>query len=219
MLTNLKIKKGSTLVKILKFAEINFINPQLILFIGLNGAGKSSLLQAISSTLKPNETNGKYKGDVILTFKNDENPKLLEFASRVDNGKYRGYLEDVTLDIKCLFSSEGESNLLSFRHFVTQKLVPQLEKKTPVLLIVDELDSGLSVNYVISMGSLLKKLTDQYPNLQLIMSANQYELIRLFKSSTIALPSGEYLELNSYQDFLEWYIHKHNELYKTPSKK
>jgi predicted ATPase len=206
MINKLVIKEHTKLHQLLGYGEVEL--KDLTILMGPNGVGKSSLLQGLSSKYEEHGANGYY-GDCGSSIEviSDAEYQIETLKARKDNGKYRGYFsDDMTLDLKAMFQSEGQSTMTVFYSRV-EKLINDLVKddSKKITFLIDELDSGTSFDNILTMTTFLKNMRKKFPQLQIIMTAHNYEFARVFPENTLWVPSGKYMDMSEYITYQELY--------------
>lgn len=208
MITKIKTEENSHLHKTLGYTEVP-LKP-LSIFMGPNGAGKSSIVQGLMSLLdERNHRGSRHYQDCAasMELETTSDEHIYEIISaRQDNGKYRGYFgDDMTMDLMALFSSEGQSTMTLFLSHLRnlEKYASNPDKE--VVYIIDELDSGLSFDNVLKIRNFLRNVTTRYPNIQIIITAHNYEFARSFEENVFWVPEGQYKNLSSYEDYCQAY--------------
>lgn len=198
MIGKLLIKEESKLHELLGYSEVELKN--LTILMGPNGAGKSSLLQGLAS--KSEEFSSGYYGKCgeAIEIIADSDYKIETLRSRQDNGKYRGYFsDDLSADLKMLFESEGQSTMTMMIGRIgklIEKLVREPEKR--IVFLIDELDSGVSFDNILQIITILQNIQLKFPQLQIIMTAHNYEFARTFPKNTFWVPAGQYFDMSKY---------------------
>ena len=146
--------------------------PGVTILVGCNGSGKSTLLRQIKD---------------YCTCKDIPH---IEFDNYKDGGgqamNRKGFYGDIDGLIMDICSSEGEriNNNLGIYAGQIGNFVRQNENKgKPLVILMDAIDSGLSIDYVIELKELLFKTILEDCNskgieVYIIASANEYELAR-----------------------------------------
>lgn len=206
MIEKIIIKENSQLKKIINYKEIQLKN--LTILVGPNGIGKSSIVQGIYNKLK-GHTSFYYRScgeSMDLVMSNKEH--LYEaIIGRSDNGKYRGYFSDnIELDYITINQSEGQSMMTVFFDKIVQIIERLSKNETDLVLLIDELDSGLSFDNVLHVISIIENIQAKYPNVQIIMTAHNYEFFRVFKDNTFCIDFGQYVDLSEYKNYRAYYM-------------
>lgn len=154
------------------------ITKPLLCLVGDNGIGKSTILDALREELKIEDQSYLKRRDLKKHFKftwNNPPSNPLAHDTHADNKKFAGsFGEDVGAHVASMKMSSGEGSLL----FLSRVL-----KKNPDLLILDELDRGLSVKNQLILGiSLLIKIKNNVLP-QLIVSCHSHSIIDLWEKS------------------------------------
>lgn len=206
MIKTLKIKEDSKLHKLLGYSEIEM--KKFTLLMGPNGVGKSSILQGVASKTDKYRSGGYYGecGNAIEVIADSEF-EMETLRSREDNGKYRGYFgDDLSADLQMLFQSEGQSTMTMLMDRVgklIEKLKREPEKK--FVFLIDELDSGVSFDNILQIINFLKTIQMKFSQLQIIMTAHNYEFARCFPENTIWVPAGQYFDMSKYDVYQRLY--------------
>ena len=231
-----KINEGSLLEKVLLFnndIEIHKITPLL----GGNSVGKTTLLKSIAySSIKPKKVifrvdkNLEYMYSV--TPECDKSIKTLFIASSNMNYKVGDNLNramNTSSDGTGLFAlsesmnmktlSEGQGVFRSI-NFVIEDIgkYAKYEKDKIYLLLLDEFDSGLSLNHVATLCRKLKNLSKSIDNLYIILSFNNYEAIPIFKE-VFDMYTGEWRnDIKTYEQYAK-YIKSNSKLLESKRKR
>jgi AAA15 family ATPase/GTPase len=205
MIQKLIFEEKSKLQMLLGYKEVELKN--LTILMGPNGVGKSSLVQGLSSKIERSGVPEYYRscGESIQVI-TDRSYEIEILKARQDNGKYRGYFEDVNLDIEMLFQSEGQSTMTMLNNRLA-KLIEKLTQNPErmITFLIDELDSGVSFDNVILIVTFLKNIQLKFPNLQIIMTAHNYEFARSFPENTFWVPIGQYIDMREYEQYQALY--------------
>jgi len=195
MLTKIQVKKDSTLSKILFFDSIEL--KQVTLLFGGNGIGKSSLINAI---LKQDIVYEYDKSVLLYSYINSkQNFKELE---RNDHLDYRDMFDPSLIARKFDASelSEGQSIVYSLQDIF--KLCSQLDSSDDHLILLDEIDSGLSVENVDYVAKKIKAICKKYPYIQFIIAFNNYVFCKTFKE-VFNMYNGEWIKINSFDEYFD----------------
>lgn len=203
---------------LIKENSFKFDNDRLILLYGCNGIGKSSILDLIANKKKSSIGRDKsiaenYEDIVKHTFK--ETPKIAYWKSATDtslrnkNNSRLQYSENIGQDLYYqLYSSEhseGESLTEEFLHFLT-------ELKDVDLLLIDELDSGLSIGNINICFGYINDFLINNPKAQVIMAINNYQWIHIVKK-IYRMDTGRPEKINNYDDFVQVSLDVHQKYY------
>ena len=193
VIKEIKIRKNSFESEILLFNDIYKLKRLNILFGG-NGVGKTILLNGIKNR--------------SLELKTDKEIHILSYSNSVDNFRkidkpcYKNTGNALLQKIHANSLSEGQSiiyTLMSFLEYV--KSFAESEDKTIVVLL-DEIDSGLSAENINMVIHLLIEMLNNYSNLQFFISSNHYHFIYVFKE-VLNMYNGEFVRIESYDKYFE----------------
>ena len=171
------------------------IKPGITNLLSCNGGGKTTLLQQIKYQL--------VKDDSVILFEYSE---VSEGRSHAMD-KY-GFLEQFDKLSRNFMSSEGENVLNNFGEFCGKlggKINNLDTDKKEVWILLDGIDSGLSVNEIATFNSFFKMVCKDIQEKGLtpyiLIAGNNYELIGEFKESCLDAINLEYLTVNSYEEY------------------
>ena len=195
MIKSISINKGSNLEEILFFNKMNL--EQVTLLFGANGVGKSSLIKGI---LKQKE----------IKFNCDKETKLYSYINNEQN--FRNMNKNSNLSYEDMFNpylinkkynadelSEGQSIIYSLQDIFELCMQIKDDSNDSVILL-DEIDSGLSVDNVEYLSDKIKEITDKYSNIQFIIAFNNFEFCRNFPK-VFNMYNGEYITIESYDQY------------------
>lgn len=205
MITQLNIEEGSELHKLLGYTTIE--TKPLTILMGPNGVGKSSILQGLAGKFERFGGSGYYgKCGESISIENEGDYELRTLKARQDNGKYRGYFEDTTLDLITLFQSEGQSTMTVFFNRLEKILKESNENGGKnVVFLIDEIDSGVSFDNVLQIVGIISNVLKKFPNLQIIMTAHNYEFARRLPENTFWVPVGKFINMSDYEIYRMMY--------------
>ena len=141
----------------------------LNVLVGSNGSGKSTILRMLRGDLDRN------------------NYKFYNFDNLHDGGSNSiskaGFYSDFVHMGRMLMSSEGEGIMTNFTKVASAigRFVRDSKEKypnDPVFIIMDAIDSGLSVNNIIRIKDLFNIVKEDCKNAVIITSCNTFELAR-----------------------------------------
>lgn len=201
MITSFKVKPDSFEEAVLFFKEADLTQFQnhVIPLFGPNGVGKSTLIKALESK----------KVDV----KTDKPTLFFSYQNARDNFKVREartYMESFDLaflnskfDAKAI--SEGQSIIYSMFDLLdglkpTGELKP--EEGKDMLIVLDEIDSGMSIDNIDITMKKIKWLVKHRSDLQFIMSFNSPRVVKHFPQ-VLSMYDGKMIELHTDEDMLE----------------
>ena len=148
--------------------------PGITVFVGCNGYGKSSTIEEIVSYMRDNKM-----------------PHLYYDATVHDVDS----VTDVQTLAYCFQASEGERVSAIFSDFIKaiRKMKAKcMETRSPIIILIDGIDSSLSIDMVIEVRKLLCTITDDCIESGIIpyicISTNSYELCN----------ASEYFRINKY---------------------
>lgn len=195
MIKSISINKGSNLEEILFFNKMNL--EQVTLLFGANGVGKSSLIKGI---LKQKE----------IKFNCDKEIKLYSYINNEQN--FRNMNKNSNLSYEDMFNpylinkkynaeelSEGQSIIYSLQDIFELCMQIKDDSNDSVILL-DEIDSGLSIDNVDYLSDKIKEITDKYSNIQFIITFNNFEFCRNFPK-VFNMYNGKYINIESYEQY------------------
>ena len=195
MIKSISINKGSNLEEILFFNKMNL--EQVTLLFGANGVGKSSLIKGI---LKQKE----------IKFNCDKETKLYSYINTEQN--FRNMDKNSNLSYKDMFNpylfkqkfdaselSEGQSIIYSLQD-IFELCVQIKDDSNDSVILLDEIDSGLSIDNVEYLSDKIKEITDKYSNIQFIIAFNNFEFCRNFPK-VFNMYNGKYITIESYEQY------------------
>lgn len=187
-----------------RIIKLKDISRPICLLLGPNGTGKSMSLKSIECEL--DEANIKWvkystsHNDIVHTTW-DFNPE----------------------DIINAFRSEGERMCASFDKWGSQKLVPLvLRTKEPLWVLLDEIDSGLSLDRIKQTVSIIKMIfAGEYQKnreIHFIITCNSYELYSVIQhdefTQNIWVPTNSSFYPKTYDEFKKPYLEYYDKVHK-----
>lgn len=195
MIKSFTVKKNSTLSKVLFFDKIEL--KQVTLLFGGNGVGKSSLINYILKNKLNFELDKPTKIYSYINskqnFKEIHNNDHLSYEDMFNPGIFARKFDAEKL-------SEGQSIIYSIQDIF--ELCKQLEQKEDHLILLDEVDSGLSVDNVEYVAKKIKQIAKNNPNIQFIIAFNNYEFCRIFKD-VFNMYTGEWIKIKDYNEYFD----------------
>lgn len=173
----------------------------LNLLAGANGVGKSTLLKRIKEEKIDIEKDGEYE---IISYINSENNKRHELI-RDEN-----YLEDMLDKWNANNLSEGQSIIYSTMDFFESL---KNKKEGNYVVLIDEIDSGLSVDNINLLCHLITEILEKRQDMQFFISINNYHWVYVFKH-VISMYDGHLRNLITYEEYWELIRDQMNSLYK-----
>lgn len=187
------------------------IKKPITILLGPNGSGKSMSLMNMDCQLQLKGINFvRYS-----TSKNDIVQKGAPAFGRWDVSK-----------IAMAFSSEGERMTSSFFDWMNTDMLSQvLTNDKPLWLLIDEADSGLSIDRLVQslsqfqfiIMSELKKGRD----IHAVLTCNSWEMLECFMSNVVKdytdfiwVPTKESIHTRNYKSFKKLYMTYFNETFK-----
>ena len=161
-------------------------NHGVTILIGKNGSGKTSMINEINAFLK--------KKNIPVYQYN----QLVEGASTTGRGIYTG---DISVAATYMQSSEGEKVIVSYGNTLKniQQFLFNNRDKEHVFLLCDGLDSGVSINIIKELNEIFDLLQNDYPNIVIINTTNNYEFTR--NRRCIVAESGEEITFDTYEEY------------------
>lgn len=190
------------------------IRSGVTVLVGCNGSGKTTLLRNIKDELENNNIACSY-------YDNLTNGGSKRMSSFLYNG-------DIDLVTSLMSSSEGEgikinistalSNLRDFFETgisITES--PFLRKACSAItgkersyntseywLLFDATDSGLSIDNIVELKQLFRKIIELYDNVFILISANEYELTDGMRCFDVN--KGKYLTFDNYNSYKKFIL-------------
>lgn len=172
-------------------------NEGITCLIGKNGAGKSTLLKEIQRVLKPKN---------VFYYDNVDSEK---FA----NDRLLNFLGDIPALCRNISSSEGQNIQYNFETVIPKigayvKKCVNLKKENAIILL-DGLDSGLSIDYIVMLKKeLFSLIIDDCYNSHItpyiIIAANNYEFCR--GQDCVRVTDAKHIQFKNYTSFRNVYI-------------
>ena len=173
----------------------------LTVLVGCNGSGKSTLLRQIKDLCK--------KQDIPCYYFDN----LTEGGSNAR--EKAGFYGDVDFLAKSLCSSEGENINLNMTNCANKigKFVRNNKNVKKIFILLDAIDSGLSIDYVIELKKDLFKtiLSDTLRKgieIYIVVSANEYEMAR--NEKCFLIPDMTYKTFKNYDEYRDFIIESRN---------
>lgn len=181
--------------KIIEFEE------GLTVLVGCNGSGKSTLLHQIKDLCKK------------------ENIPCYYFDNLTEGGsnarEKAGFYGDTMFLAQSLCSSEGENINLNISNRAREigYFVHKNEKADKIFILMDAVDSGLSIDYVIELKELLfktiiKDASKRGIETYIVVSANEYEMAR--NEKCFLIPDMRYKTFENYNEYRDFIIDSRN---------
>ena len=217
MLRGIKVKKSTMCDDIFFFDEMDFDkldDKRMILLFGPNGAGKSTLLnQIITSASNPDRSE-------IEVIRDQNRMSIYTYFNRTDNfrcRRSRSLAEEYDIN---MLADRFNANSVSEGQSIVYSVIDLLIGLTPgkkmftvangvqSLVILDEIDSGLSIDNIDLFMRKIKNILKKRDDVQFIMSFNSPRVLKHF-GQVISMYDGSVLNMRSEDDMLEQInIHK-----------
>lgn len=173
----------------------------LTVLVGCNGSGKSTLLRQLKDLCK--------KQDIPCYYFDN----LTEGGSNAR--EKAGFYGDTMFLVQSLCSSEGENINLNMTNCANKigKFVRNNKNAKKIFILLDAIDSGLSIDYVIELkkdlfntilSDTLRKGIETY----IIISANEYEMAR--NEKCFLIPNMTYKTFKNYDEYRDFIIDSRN---------
>ena len=222
MINKISVKPDTYSASVLFFDEIDLTklkDRRMVLLFGPNGAGKTTLLKGI------HKSTGKKGGELVLDL--DERVcELYTYMNGVDNFRSREartYSEAFDpLFVKSRFDaqsvSEGQSIIYSVLDLVDGMMPGKFcDDDHDMVVLLDEIDSGLSIDNIDTIMRKIKRALSKRQNLQVFLSFNSPRVLRHF-SEAISMYDGNPVVLHNEDDMMSE-IRKHKKEFDKVRKK
>ena len=191
------------------------LGEKLTLLCGGNGSGKTTVIRSLSGN---RDCTDIPKSLCVYEYRNSEDNYLnstTEHSLRgFDEQSIKMYAEYRNTHDMMHGMSEGEASVCSSEDAVSLiKEVNELRHQEGLVLL-DELDSGLSIDKIRDLCSRMKKAMLTGMTCQVIMSFNSYEMYKCFKgfksksgemlAKTISMYDGSEVCFSSYEEYCDW---------------
>lgn len=194
-----KIEKNYYEEDIILFKKSNIkIEPGLTVLVGCNGTGKTTLLHHIKAELHNNNI-------IYLSFDN-----LFDGGSNARASA--GLRGDMTWLATATLSSEGENIMMNIGN-MARKIGDTVRRNTTadeIWILLDAVDSGLSVDNIIELKDLFSLIIEDAKNrdidVYIVISANEYELAR--NEQCFDVYNCEYITFKDYEDYRKFIIRR-----------
>lgn len=193
-----------------QYNEIHWYNlfGPIVVLLGPNGTGKSTSIRNMTDELK-----------------GQDNIKVVSYSTTNDD-VVKKYTNPYNLRPEALaaaFLSEGERMNNSFFTWIEEDLLPAIlkDRDKELYIFIDEADSGLSIDKINEafrdLIFIIKEEVKRGRKIHMVVTANSYELAEVFKddyqlASYIWVPTGDYINLGSYNKFKKMYMEYYKEM-------
>ena len=202
MITRINVIKKTFEDDILLFKEAN---PKKInILFGGNGVGKTTFLNGIINNTLKIESNNKYE---TLSFVNSQN----NFRHNNPIPSDRQFNNKLIQKIEAKKMSEGQSIVFSLTNFFEEVKNRLNNTQNTVVVILDEVDSGLSAENINMILHFIAEINNSYSNVQFFISSNAYHFVYVFKN-VLSMYDGKIISIKSYEEFYKILIDNMKEL-------
>lgn len=182
------------------------IKSPITVLIGPNGTGKSLSLRNMKIDLEDNDI------------------KVVSYSTSKDDIVQKGASPFGSWDISkiaCAWSSEGERMTSSFFDWANSDMLRGIleDKKCPIYILIDEADSGLSIDRLIqTLSQIVYIAKEEYKNgrdIHFIFTCNSYEMLECLQSDItdiIWVPTKQSVSIKSYSKFKKPYVEYFKEM-------
>lgn len=195
MIKSIIATEDSLLSKVLFFREIEL--QQVTLLMGGNGVGKSTLLNEILNQrcdiVTPEPTRMYSYVNSKQNFKEMDRNDQLSYQDMFDPNLISRKFSAGEL-------SEGQSIIYSLQEIFQLCKYLSEEPTENFIVLLDEIDSGLSVDNVEYLAKKIKRIAKSNPNIQFLIAFNNYEFCREFKT-VFNMYTGKWTTISSYDDY------------------
>ena len=196
----MKVKPDTDIEDILFFKEADFTEfERVIPIFGPNGIGKSTLIRAIKDHVVDVKIGGA-KQTAVYSYQNGtDNFKIRRARSYAEN------FDPVFMLSKLNAQSVSEGQSIIYSMFdLLDALYPGKpldEKEKDTLVLLDEIDSGLSIDNIDITMRKIKYIVRKRDNVQFIFSFNSPRVLKHFPE-VLSMYDGKKIELHTDEDML-----------------
>lgn len=199
MLEKIIVKEATNLSSILMCKEVDLYSKVNLLFGG-NGAGKTTLIKALLGERFKGEFKSIKDNRQMMVYKyinSEQNARELERNSMFS---YKDMFDPfyIARMYNAKELSEGQSIVYTFRELLDCAKI--VKDDVDNLFIIDEVDSGLSVDNIEWLCKEIDKIVKSKDNIQFIISFNNYAFCEYFKEVT-SMYTGKKQVIESYEQF------------------
>jgi ABC-type multidrug transport system ATPase subunit len=181
------------------FKECSFGRVNVLL--GGNGSGKTTLIGNINE------------------YATDKGIKVYKYFNSKDNDRHNNpnpmggsheYTEQLARRFISSEMSEGQSIIYGISKWVNEICIDYKNEESIVLL--DEVDSGLSADHVLIVIGLLNAELFNKKNLQFFISSNMYHWVYALGDNLFNMYEGKPIKINSYEEYYKYLYSKQLEV-------
>jgi len=176
MIQKIKIKPNTFSEDVLFFKEMTLGRVNLL--FGNNGVGKSTLISAIGNTTEKSDVEVIRDNRVIsvMSYINSRHNKNQGFSENNERMTYGDFYDPhiIAEHFEAMERSEGESIMYSLDDMFSEEMLKIFkdEKDKDYLILLDEVDSGLSVDNLSLIEKWLSRVETETSNVQIVMAFN-----------------------------------------------
>ncbi len=162
------------------------LHPGINVLAGANGTGKSTTCRIIEDQLSP------YTKDI----------RVLDFDGRHRKNRQKDIWEH--LESRC--RSEGQDFFKESLEWILREVKHALAhdpKEMAHMMILDGIDSGLSIDMLDDLHRFLRTFSERHPDLYIVIAANAFELVQDERAIDVISGSVKrFVNYNSYKNFI-----------------
>ena len=198
MLKSIVIPKS--VIKRMHFKEASFKNVNIL--FGGNGAGKTTLLNLIKDNVAsgfPDIEKDDDKKYVIHSYVNSKDNERLNNPSPYTESST--FVREAVSRMHAHTISEGQSIIYSFSEWLNTYL-KEYNTEDFHIVVLDEIDSGLSCDHVNVILHLLNEHVFSKKNVQTFISSNMYHWVYAAKE-VLSMYKGKFIKIDSYDEYFK----------------
>ena len=171
--------------------DVTFRNG-ITTLVGKNGSGKTSMIYELQLILE--------ESNIPVYLYNQK-----EIGEKAKTAAFYG---DATTTGTYLCSSEGEQIIVSYGWMIQslKKFLNDNKDSEMVFILMDRVDSGLSINSIRDIYGIFNLMVNDYPNLFIVNTTNNYEFIG--DSRCIVAKTGKDIKFNNYDEYVKFIINQ-----------